>query len=163
LIVAGRAREVVSLYDAPAGLFGFSADRPPPTNPAHVVRYAPTVAAALFAVGRDPEARRLLQISDRQIGLALRRSNGEASAEFWGESAATWAMIGKADLALAALERAVGNGWLNADLAAEDLPDDLGSEPAFRTLVGRPRFERLRASLNRRVARERAELLDSLV
>ena len=163
MIATGRARDAVTFYDSPEGLIGFSSSRPAPAAPEHVVRYAPTIAAALVAVGREPEARRLLNHAERQIGLGLRQSNGEVAADFWGEAAAIWAMLGKTDLALAALERAIGNGWLNADLRAEDLPDDLNAEPAFRTLRGQPRFERLRRSLNGQLERERAELVRTLV
>ncbi|HET9426728.1 MAG TPA: hypothetical protein VFO69_00045 [Allosphingosinicella sp.] len=162
LIAAGRAQDAVALYDSPPGLLGFSSSRPEPTSPEHLTRYGPTIAAALMAVGRGREARQVLLRAERQVDQGLRSSSGQVSAHFLGEAAAIWAMLGKSDLALAALERAVRTGWLNADLRAEDLPDDLGSEPAFRTLRGHPRFERLRETLDRHLERERAELLRAL-
>lgn len=162
LIAGGRAQDAVALYDSSSGLLGFSASRPVPTSPEHLTRYGPTVAAGLRAVGREREARQILLRAERRVDLGLRSSRGQVSAAFLGEAAAIWAMLGKTDLAVAALERAVGNGWLNADLSAEDLPDDLGSEPAFQTLRGHPRFERLRETLDRHLERERAELLRAL-
>ena len=161
MVAAGRAQQLIDLYDGRDGLLGFSRSYPTTAPDAHVVRYAPIVAAALIAVRRDVEARRLLQLAERHIDAGLRRSNNEVGPDFWGRAARTWAMLGKKDMALAALERAIGGGWLNADLDAEDLPDDLGTEITFRNLRGEARFERLRATLNRQLLRERTELARS--
>jgi hypothetical protein len=52
------------------------------------------------------------------------------------------------------LERAMRRGWTdtgNTDLA------DIADEPAFSSLHGQPRFERIRAGLAAHLARERAE------
>jgi tetratricopeptide (TPR) repeat protein len=158
LIGLGRAAELAALYDGPDGLLGFSSQGQLPVSPQHVTRYAPTVAAVPGATGRAEEARRLLAEADRHILLALRRSRGEVPAELWAAAAKTWAMLGKQSDALTALETAVRNGWINIDSLAQDLPNDLGEEPGFAPLRGQPRFEAIRASLNNRLARERAEL-----
>ena len=156
MVQAGRADEAVALYDGPDGLLGVSrrswiaADLPV---------FAPTIASALVAVGRHDEARRILILADRQIASSLERSNGVIDAQDWGQAAATWAMLGRKDLALQAIERAAANGWMNADLQLEDLPEDIGTESVFESLRGDRRFESVRQRLNRRLASERAELL----
>lgn len=155
LINAGRAHEVVALYDSGDGLLGLSSRRPSTDsipNPG-----APVVASALMAVGREGEADRLLRQSDQLIQAALRRSGGRAPAEFDAQAAQVWALQGKRDAAIAAIERALRNGWLNADFDSGDLIDDLGEEPAFRSLRGDPRFERLRGQLKAHFERERRE------
>ena len=156
MVQAGRANEAVALYDGPDGLLGVS--RRSPLTPDLPV-FAPTIASALVAVGRHDEARRILILSDRQIASSLRRSNGVTDAKGWGHAAATWAMLGRRDLALRAIERAAANGWMNADLQLEDLPEDIGGESVFASLRGDRRFESVRQGLNRRLASEKAEIL----
>ena len=113
---------------------------------------------ALAAVGRGEEARRLLLLADRRIDEALRVSGGQVPDLFWASAAGTWAMLGRHDAAVTALARAVRNGWSNAELSAEDMPEDLAADPAFAGLRGDPRFEAIRAELNQRLAREKAEV-----
>ena len=114
---------------------------------------ADLVALALRGSGRGAEADRLLTHADAAIKWSLRRGR----VPFWFDAAAAevWAVQGKQDQALAALERAVDRGWThsrNADL------HDIAHEPAFRALRGNPRFERLRARLAAHRDRERIEV-----
>jgi tetratricopeptide (TPR) repeat protein len=159
LLQAGRAREVLALYDGPDGLLGLSASEPLPDTLDDFVRSAPIVASALIAAGRRPEAERLLRHVDGLIAAGLRRSAGPAPAFFMADAAQTWALLGKRDAALGALDGAVRNGWINTLVHAGDLVDDLAAEPAFQGLRGDPRFEAIRAAHNGRLARERAETL----
>lgn len=162
LIALGRANEALALYDGPDGLLGFGARRPLPASAQHLAGYGPTVAGVLVAVGRQDEARRLLLAADQQIRMAFQRSRGEVPANVWAAAAETWAMLGKETDALIALERAVRTGWINVDALAQDLPDDIADEPAFAALRGQSRFKAIRAELNGRLARERAETAPAL-
>ena len=63
-------------------------------------------------------------------------------------------MQGRTEQALSALERAFARGWIHAE--PTDLPT-LGDEPAFVSLRGDPRFERIKSNLAAHLARERAE------
>lgn len=157
LVNAGRASEVVALYDGEHGVLGLSARSPLPRSLGRFMRDAPLLASALTAVGRRQEAFRLLRHMERMIEAGLRRSGGKAPADFYAEAAHTWAMLGRRDAAVAALERARRNGWINAYLNAGDLADDIGEEPAFRSLLGDPGFERTRARMNAHLDRERRE------
>jgi TolB-like protein/DNA-binding winged helix-turn-helix (wHTH) protein len=157
LINAGRAADVVALYDSDDGILQIFRGRPPGPPAAHF-QDGPIVAAALRAVGREIEAERILAQIDRDIVEALRRSGGRAPSLFWAQAAQTWAMRGKTEAALAALERARENGWVYVHWWDDDALRDIGDEPAFRALRGQPRFERLRAELNGHLARERGEL-----
>lgn len=162
LVRAGRAGDAVALYDSKGGLLGLSTRRPDPTSFNAALSSAPIVAATLREVGRRAEADRLLRHADRMIADALRRSGGRAPADIFGEAAQTWALLGKHDAALAGLERATRNGWINAVFPAGDLADDLGDKPAFASLRGNPRFEAIRGRLNGELARERREVSPGL-
>ena len=133
-----------------------------PRPPAQLLQDGPVIAAALRSVGREEEADRLLAFLDQQLAAAIRRSNGRLPAGFLGVAAQTWALRGKTDAALSALGRAVANGWMNlTDFPDSSMPD-FGDEPAYRSLRGNPRFEAVRALINRRVAAERREVLAQL-
>jgi hypothetical protein len=156
LINAGRAQDVVAEYDR-RGVLQIS---PSSTRMgSRLFEDAPVVAAALRSVGRQQQAARLLSRLDREIALAQRRSGGRVPARFLAVAAGTWAMEGKVQLAMSALERARSLGWdYVADMDDSSLTD-VGDEPAFRSLRGNPRFEALRARLNADLARERRETL----
>ena len=157
LINAGRAADVVALYDSDDGILQMFRGRTPGPPAAHFLD-GPMLAAALRAVGRDAEAERILAQLDREIAEALRRSDGQAHAFFWAQAAETWAMRGRTGAALAALERARANGWVYVHWWDDSALRDIGEEPVFRSLRGQPRFERLRAALKGHLARERTEL-----
>lgn len=159
LIQAGRARDVVALYDGDEGLLGFSARRPAPTRFGDVLQATPVIATALIAVDRRAEADRLLRASDRLIASAYRISGGRVPHSVHAEAARIWALLGKREEALAGIERAHRAGWINANFVAGDLVDDIGDEPAFAALRGDPRFESIRARMNAQLDRERREVI----
>lgn len=149
MLGASRARELAAAYDGPMGLL-----RLRPRQPLRVDQLpeAPVVALALRQAGRAAEADRLLREADAAVRAIYRRTR----VPFWFEAdaAAIWAVQGRKDEALTALERAFGRGWTHT--ANTDLRD-IADEPAFRSLHGNPRFERLRARLAAHLARERKE------
>ena len=146
LINAGRAADIVRLYDGP-GILQISGRRLP-ALPARRFTDGPVIAAALRAVGRNAEADKILAHLDREIDAALRRSGGRAPPYFFIDAAQTWAMRGKRALALTALEGIGGSGRL-ASMDFDDLSlNDFGAEPAFKSLRGEPRFEAIRRSYN---------------
>jgi tetratricopeptide (TPR) repeat protein len=157
LINSGRARDIVGLYDG-EGILLISRRRPA-ALPARLFEDGPVIAAALRAVGRNEEADRMLAQLDREIAAALRRSGGRVPPRFLAIVAQTWAMLGRDQAALSALERATANGWLNAYELDDSSLTNFGDEPAFRSLRGRPRFEAIRARINADLARERQQTL----
>jgi TolB-like protein/DNA-binding winged helix-turn-helix (wHTH) protein len=149
ILQAGRADDLVATYDSPTGLLGIR--RGVPINICYV-RDAATVALALREVGRGREADALLAQADAVVRAAGRQ--GRVPKWFDEDAAGIWAVQGKPDLAIAALERALRRGWMHTsrtDLAR------LSDEPAFRSLRGRPRFEALQAKYDAHFARERRE------
>jgi hypothetical protein len=79
---------------------------------------------------------------------------GRVISWFEDDAAGIWALQGRSDLAINALQRAFSRGWVHAghtDLA------DLAEEPALRSLRGNARFEALRAKYAAHWASERQE------
>ena len=151
MLNAGRARELVTTFDGPVGLLSL---RPNGAVRADQVHEAAVVAIALRQAGRAAEADRLLGKANATVTAVYR--HGAAPFAFDADAASIWAAQGRSGQALAMLERAMRRGW--TDSGVTDLPD-IGDEPAYRALRGQPRFERLRATLAARLARERAETL----
>lgn len=160
LINAGRASEIVRLYDGP-GILQISRRRLPGL-PARWLQDGPVVAAALKAVGRNSEADRILANLERQIESVLRRSAGRARPGFLAHAAQTWALQGKTDKALATLERVGPTGWASGIDYDDSSLADFGDEPAFEALRGQPRFEAVRRRFNDHMAKERREALSQL-
>ena len=161
LVNAGRAKEIVSLYDG-EGVMRMSR-RSPVSLSDRTFEDGPTVAAALRAVGRTDEADRVLQQLDAELNRALRRSGGRAPSWFFALAARTWALRGKADAAMDALDRAMANGWAYSTSELDDSSlADFGDEPAFRSLRGNPRFEGIRARINAHLMTERREAFAQL-
>lgn len=73
-------------------------------------------------------------------------------------AARTWALTGKRDTALSALEQALANGWNYVTDMDDSSLADIGDEPAYRGLRGNARFETLRSRINNNLTRERAEI-----
>jgi hypothetical protein len=146
----GRARELAVSFDNPIGLLGIRARLPLRADQLHEV---PVVALALRQAGRAGDANRLLSEAERMMDAVYRR--GRVPFRFDADAAAVSATQGRSGSALAKLERAMDRGWThsgNTDLR------DIGDEPAFLTLRGHPRFERLRARLAAHRVRERREI-----
>ena len=150
----GRTRELVATYDGGVGLLRIRKGES--VRPLRV-RDAPIIALALREQGRFAEADDLLRRSDATIRTVY--AYGKVPIFFDEDAAGVWATQGKTNLALGALERALGRGWLH--VGHTDFPR-LEDEPVFRSLRGNPRFEAL---LNKRAAhfaKERAETARAL-
>lgn len=149
MLNSGQARELVATYHE-HGLFGRRRGEPVRADQLYAT---PIVALALRAVGQTAEADHLLEQADAQARAISRR--GRVPFWFDADAAAILATRGKTDESLSALERAWGRGWRYVSSA--DLRD-INDEPTFRSLHGKPRFERLRAMLAAHNANERREM-----
>ena len=154
LLNAGRGRELAALYDRDgllALLPGHLEDRP-----AILVSNGPLLALALRQAGRTEEAERLLAAADGAIARIT--AAGRVPNWFLADSAQTWALQGRGERALTALERAVDRGWLYGGFyGGETALADIAEEPAFRSLRGEARFEQVRRRIRGHFERERTE------
>jgi tetratricopeptide (TPR) repeat protein len=111
------------------------------------------VILALREVGRRSEADRIYAIARNEV--AKRYRAGPVPNWYDFAAAQLYAVGGDNSAALAALERAVGKGWLSGTgLALRDIAD----EPAFRSLATAPRFQAIRNRLESLYERERREI-----
>ena len=149
MLNAGRTSELAATYRSPVGLLRV---RPRQALRIDQLGEAPLVALALRQSGQKAEAVRLLGEADAATRAVYRR--GQVPFWFDADAAAIWAVQGNKDAALTMLERAIDRGWTHS--GTTDLRD-IADEPAFRSLHGQPRFERLRARLAAHFARERSE------
>jgi TolB-like protein/DNA-binding winged helix-turn-helix (wHTH) protein/tetratricopeptide (TPR) repeat protein len=149
MLMAGRARELAAMYDSPVGLLSLRPNGPVRADQLHE---APVVALALRQAGRGVEADRLLAKADSTISAVYRQRTIPFVLD--ADAAAILAVQGRREQALAMLERAMRRGW--TDSGNTDLPN-IADEPAFGSVRGQPRFDRLRATLAAHLARERAE------
>lgn len=149
MLNAGRSDELVANFDQPVGLLGLHPGHAPRLDQLSEVAVA---AEALKRVGRSAAADRLLAQADASVRAVYRRNR----VPFWFDAAAAevWAVQGRTDDALSALERAARRGWAHA--GRTDLPD-LAAEPAFAALRETPRFVRIQAAIGVLYARERRE------
>lgn len=150
MLNAGRARELIATFDSSTGLLGI---RPGQRLRGDLLMDAPTVVQALRRVGRNPEADRLLKEGDAIIRATDRR--GPVPFSFDVDASAIWALQGRRDEALSRLERAFQRGWVH--IGDSDLKD-IADEPAFASLLGHPRFERMRRRIRDHYQRERLEI-----
>ena len=155
LLTQGRGVELVELYD---GAFNspeaMVAENPGVGFPFH----AANVAIALRDAGRTREADRLLDLADQAVTEALRR--GAVTHSFHVICARIWALQGKREQSLSTLELAVAMGWpMGMRWPNPWAPKaDLAAEEAFRSLRDEPRFQRLHATTQADLARERREI-----
>ena len=148
---AGRAAEIVAAYDGRVGRLGAIASGNAP-NAAKVTEGL-QVALALREVGRRPEAAALLGQADAAVQYSF--SKGAVPNWMYAAAASIWAVQGRKDDALAALQTAIDRGWSYAPMTP--LPD-MADIPSLASLRGDPRFERLRQRLKHHLERERREL-----
>lgn len=148
MLNAGRARELAATYDSPTGLLNIKRGE----SLAVCLEEAAIAALALRNVGRGSEADVLLRQADGVLRTLYRR--GQVPAWLHWEAASVWALQGKSEPAVKALERSLQRGWGHGRRG--DLPK-LEDEPALRSLRGNPRFEALRSKYAAHYARERAE------
>ena len=151
MLNAGRLEELAAAYNGPVGLVTIRAGAPLRFDQ---LSEAAVVALALRRAGLTVESERLLREADATARTVSSRS--KVPVWFEADAAAIFAAEGRADEALATLERAMSRGWTHTGVA--DLRD-INDEPAFKSLHGMPRFERMRAKLLAHDARERAETL----
>jgi TolB-like protein/DNA-binding winged helix-turn-helix (wHTH) protein len=149
MLTAGRARELIATFDSPTGLLGIGRGK---LLGVCNFQQSALVASALKSVGRHEEADALLRHSEGLIRAAYRR--GTVPIYIEDDTAGIWAMQGRPDLAIAALERARRRGWQHSGRV--DL-SSLRDEPALRSLRGDPRFEALLSRYETHLARERRE------
>jgi hypothetical protein len=149
MLNAGRIAELLATYDSPTGLLRIRGGE---TVGALRIRDAAIVALALRQGGRVADADALLRRSDATISFVY--AQGTVPTFFDEDAAGVWAVQGKSDLAINALDRAFRRGWLH--MGHTDFPR-LQDEPVFQSLRGNPRFEALLARHAAHFAKERAE------
>jgi tetratricopeptide (TPR) repeat protein len=160
LVNEGRFADVAALYDRrfntpeefarmPRGHMPFIGDSVP-------------VIIALRHVGRTSEAERIHQLALQAI--AQRYRSGPVPRAYDVLAAQHYALGGEQQRALDALDRAIDSGWLDRlnmgtlnDGTGLSMPD-IAHEPAFRALVGNPRFQALRNRMQAVYSGERAKL-----
>jgi hypothetical protein len=154
MLRAGRASELIATFETPTGLLGVRRGQPLGTC---YLQSAAIIASALRDVGRRPEADALLNEAD---GL-IRRAYARGTVPLWFEddAAGIWALQGKNDQAVGALERALRRG--SAHATRTDLLR-LEDEPALRPLLGDPKFDAVRSKYDAHLARERLETARAL-
>ena len=150
LLNAGRGAEVVSYLDDPNSPLGSLASAG--ASAQNLQKNGVNVALALRSVGRSADADAIL----RRVEGAVRHSLALGPVPNWlhSSSAQLWAAQGRRDRALADLQTAIDNGWHYNPRAPRP---DIADLPAFQTLRGDSRFERLRRRLRSDLDRERDE------
>ena len=149
MLNGGRAKELAATYDSAVGLLSLEPNQPLRADQLHETA---VVVLALRQAGRSMDGDRLLGEADRKIATVYHQRT--IPFELDANVAAIRAVEGRPDEAMSMLERAMQRGWTHT--GNTDLPD-LSDEPAFSSLRGQPRFERIRASVAAHLLRERAE------
>ena len=149
MLKAGRGKELAATYDSPVGLLSLRPNQPLRADQLHETA---VVALALRQAGRPTEADLLLNNANSMFNTIYRQHAIPFSLD--ADVAAIWAVQGRRDQAMSMLERAIQRGW--TDTGNTDLLD-IADEPAFNSLRGQPRFERIRTGLAAHLARERSE------
>ncbi len=145
---AGRGAEVARLGDDSEGALGSLESK----SAIRLLLAGPEMALALRQAGRNAEAERLLA----RVEHVISRSRDQERTPNWVHAAAAQvaALQGRPDEALTSLERAVALGWHHVSWGPSP---DIADLPAFRSLRGEARFERVRARLRADFERERRE------
>lgn len=145
LVREHRSAELVRLYDlrfkSPDELYSTLNDIPP------------ELIMALRDVGRNADADKMVRLGEANLNKI--QSHGRVPFEFHYWRSQVLAAAGKREEALAVLQRAVELGWFYNNEGTSFR--DIAEEPAFRTIVSDPRFQRIRAYFNKHLARERRE------
>jgi TolB-like protein/DNA-binding winged helix-turn-helix (wHTH) protein len=149
MLNARRGQELTATYNSPVGLLSLRPNEQVRADQLHEVA---VVALALRQAGRPAEANRLLSEAASTIAGIYRQKTIPFALD--ADVAAICAVEGRSDQALSMLERAMRRGWTHGN--DTDLPD-IADEPAFSSLRGLPRFERIKADLAAHLARERSE------
>jgi TolB-like protein/DNA-binding winged helix-turn-helix (wHTH) protein/tetratricopeptide (TPR) repeat protein len=154
MLNAGRASELVATYESPTGLLGLRQGQSVGTC---FLQSAAIVAAAFRGVNRNAEADAILKQADARIRAAYRR--GPVPLWFDDDAAGIWALQGKSEMAIAALERALRRGSTHS--TRTDLPR-IGDEPALGPLQSNPRFKAVLSKYSAHFNKERIETARAL-
>lgn len=150
LVRTGRCADVAALYDQRESRLRNLA-RITDGNRESRVSLAGLTGWCLAKVGRAGDARQLYRAADEADRVVL-SNRAIGPADLVG-IATNDAVMGRRELALARLEKAVAKGWLTY----EGFNFELGEAPWFAALRGDPRFERLRKITATRLLKERRE------
>lgn len=153
MLKRGQGASLAAFLDEKEGLLPLSLGRSG-ESPVSVIERSPIVAQTLLQAGRRGEAERLLLVAEQHLQVI----SGRGLVPNWLEvkAAEIWALAGKRQQALSALERAVDRGWVY-DVYG-DLLGDVAEEPAFENIRSDPRFRSVRDRVQAQVDRERAEV-----
>ena len=149
-LLSGRSGKVAAMYR--------SLKMKPPSfeallnDPQHFLNVVPLVAIALRENGGAAEASELLAQAELTAKAEQRRSDPETSAQL----ARVHAVQGRGDEAISLLAGAVARKWLPQPPL---LLVDLAVDPAFASLRGDPRFQRIREQVLKTIERERAKVM----
>ena len=149
-----RWADIVALYDQHAGSMGNLTSGDPGGRYARQ-SFGGITPLALKKAGRDQDAVKVALATQEAMKFAL--ANGDIPAEILASIAQDEAVLGQKEAALDHLEQAYGMGWrmflyTNRYMNPRD-------DPAFATLYGNPRFERVNRLIVAHKARERREYL----
>lgn len=118
---------------------------------------AQAIVPALRQAGRQRDALNLLSCLRNRLAIEVRqkaRSWYAYAGNLEYDQATLAALDGNAKAALGWLKRAVERGWLGRPYSAR-----LSDRPQFAFLAGYPQLAALQAAIDRRIARERAEVV----
>jgi len=145
-----RHADIAALFDRPRSAINHL-QRIEDGNRLYRAILAPTVGRSLSRLNRHRESARLFDAADDAIRVMLAR--GGIPPSTLADIAASEAILGRRDKALALLENAVSKGWF----AYDGLSYRLDEVPGLMDLRDDHRFERLVRITNGRRARERRE------
>ncbi len=145
-----RHADIATLFDRPGSAINHL-QRIEDGNRLYRAILGPIIGRSLTQLKRHRESARLFNAADEAIRVMLAR--GSVSPSGLAEIAASEAILGRRDRALALLDQAVSRGWF----AYDGLSYRLDEVPGLMDLRGDPRFERLLRITNERRARERRE------
>jgi TolB-like protein len=149
-VTLGRFRDIVGLYDEAF---------PTPENMASrlskpaFVNLAPLVAISLQRAHRTREGARVLLLADAMCVAGTKGTHSPM--KFRVSCSRLWSVLGRKELAIRTLERAVSEGWFPRESDFLKVTD----EPAYAVLRDEPRMKRIDAIIAANAERERRELL----
>ena len=150
LVASGKSAELVQLFDHSFG----NADRYFEKCPCDLLAVSPPLALALRKVGREAEARSIIERAGKIVINVLWQAGDRDSTTFLVR-ARIEALHGNADAAVVLLDQAVAHGWR---LQYPDYGTDPASDPLFTKLHGRADFEALVDRYRALIADQTAEI-----
>ncbi|HEX4799684.1 MAG TPA: TIR domain-containing protein [Sphingomicrobium sp.] len=122
------------------------------------VDQGPNVAANLRAAGETELAQQIIDKEESLVAPLLR--NGPANWQMAWRIAMLRAVEGRDDEAVAALRRAIGQGWLPNRF---EFSTDLAEEPCFARLSSRPDFQAIRQYVLHHIAEQRRQITPAML